>query len=118
MLHRELRFEDDPFAEFMRLGASCWGPRSHPPELGIKLKEQDREGLKERKEARLAEHLRKRTQRAAYTAAQRAIKLARIEANKKRRKNAQKETAATGSGATVTLSTRGRLQKKKKIHDV
>lgn len=113
MLHRSLRYEDDSFAEFMRLGAMCWGPRSNSPELGLTLKEQDTEGLQERREARLAEHLRQRTRRAAYTAATRAVKLAVIDANK-RRKNAQNVAIPSGPGAeTATVSGRGRLLKKK-----
>jgi hypothetical protein len=48
MLRRELRFSDDSFAAFFRLGAQCWGPRVADPELALTLAEEDTEKVAQR----------------------------------------------------------------------
>ena len=114
MLERELRFFDDLFAEFMRLGAACWGTRIAAPEDGVTLREQTNEGEVKRRAERLTAALIKKKKDATYRLAQRQLKLALIRAEKRQR------DARPDSPVTVVqgCSRHGRALKKKKMLDL
>ena len=79
VLQRHLQFKDDPFDEFLKLGAQCWGPRAAPGNVWIELQEEDsfaKSDRMAREEARRVKHLAQKAKDALKRKEKRALFLA------------------------------------------
>ena len=93
MLRRELRYSEDSFAAFFRLGAQCWGPRVADPVLAITLADEDPEKVARRKlnEALVARAMKRKEQLALYRRAKRAKHFAGLQARRQEKQKKREE---------------------------
>jgi hypothetical protein len=96
MLRRELRYSEDSFAAFFRLGAQCWGPRVADPRLALTLAQEDPEKVAQRKkkeEELMPKGLKTKKQMAIYRKLKQAKYFALVNVRKveKQKKKVEKQ---------------------------